>query len=280
MADVAWRGMRGELDDEHESSNRYEFLRLNAAAPLPFQSRDAVDPASKLFGMQLGHFAGFVRRSWRANDFMWGRLDGAARLVDLLIAPRRLRLSPVKYQTLAAIPGLHGPIPPKKKDYLDPDDPEEIGAWRACLQNTLAVSIIQAELDGIAAAMKIDVDTRKFADDPDLAATLAAGDADVRFTRYAKSLGGGDKAAPERTIKQRVLDEGDSPGGKKLKEHAVDVVGTVLKGQGGALEITGRAVHLVGIRGIERILFLEKAVNKEKTALKRTWKAVRARIGF
>ncbi len=41
----------------------------------------------KLTGIRLGHFAAFYRSSWRANDFMWGRLDGAARIVDLLLGP-------------------------------------------------------------------------------------------------------------------------------------------------------------------------------------------------
>jgi hypothetical protein len=41
-------------------------------------------PAQKLAGVQLGHFAAFLKRSWRANDWMWGRLDGAERMVHLL----------------------------------------------------------------------------------------------------------------------------------------------------------------------------------------------------
>ncbi|MCY0610801.1 DUF3376 domain-containing protein, partial [Klebsiella pneumoniae] len=31
----------------------------------------------KLTGMRLHHFVAFYKRSWRANDWMWGRLDGA-----------------------------------------------------------------------------------------------------------------------------------------------------------------------------------------------------------
>jgi patatin-related protein len=48
-------------------------------------------PDQKLTGLALVHFAGFYRRSWRVNDFMWGRLDGATRVVDLLVAPRPSR---------------------------------------------------------------------------------------------------------------------------------------------------------------------------------------------
>ena len=45
---------------------------------------------SKLTGMQLHHFGAFYKRSWRANDWMWGRLDGAGWLVHLLLDPRRI----------------------------------------------------------------------------------------------------------------------------------------------------------------------------------------------
>ncbi len=46
--------------------------------------------ASKLTGMQLHHFGAFYKRSWRANDWMWGRLDGAGWLVHMLLDPRRV----------------------------------------------------------------------------------------------------------------------------------------------------------------------------------------------
>jgi hypothetical protein len=49
------------------------------------------DTREKLAGVRLGHFAGFYRRSWRANDFMWGRLDGAAMIARLLIDTDRAR---------------------------------------------------------------------------------------------------------------------------------------------------------------------------------------------
>jgi hypothetical protein len=39
-----------------------------------------VDPATKLAGDDLGHFGAFLKRSWRANDWLWGRLDAASAL--------------------------------------------------------------------------------------------------------------------------------------------------------------------------------------------------------
>ncbi len=41
-------------------------------------------PVDKLAGVELAHFGAFLKRSWRANDWMWGRLDAAERLVMLL----------------------------------------------------------------------------------------------------------------------------------------------------------------------------------------------------
>lgn len=58
-------------------------------------TRTRLDPRTlageKLTGLQLHHFGAFYKRSWRANDWMWGRLDGAGWLVHVLLDPRRLR---------------------------------------------------------------------------------------------------------------------------------------------------------------------------------------------
>ncbi len=76
---------------EIESAQELRFVQLTPAAPSPIFTTGPLrlpSPASadeKLAGVGLGHFAGFYRRSWRANDFMWGRLDAAARIVDLLL---------------------------------------------------------------------------------------------------------------------------------------------------------------------------------------------------
>ena len=39
----------------------------------------------KLAGVSLGHFGGFMDRTWRRNDLMWGRLDGAERILEALL---------------------------------------------------------------------------------------------------------------------------------------------------------------------------------------------------
>ncbi len=48
------------------------------------------DAHGKLTGVQLHHFGAFYKGTWRANDWMWGRLDGAGWLVQILLDPRRI----------------------------------------------------------------------------------------------------------------------------------------------------------------------------------------------
>jgi predicted acylesterase/phospholipase RssA len=101
--------------DDDQSDLGFTFMRLCADATNPGAYSDesnpkgarATSPGAKLYGLQLGHFAGFVRRSWRANDWMFGRLDGAARIVDLLLDPRLLRQqATTRGQMRAALDGL------------------------------------------------------------------------------------------------------------------------------------------------------------------------------
>jgi hypothetical protein len=49
--------------------------RVAAIDPLRREHAD-----QKLAGDELGHFGAFLKRSWRANDWMWGRLDAASAL--------------------------------------------------------------------------------------------------------------------------------------------------------------------------------------------------------
>jgi hypothetical protein len=68
----------------------FSFVRMSADCDnaLGLDRRDT--PARKLSGLQIGHFGGFLKRSWRVNDWIWGRLDGAWHLVHLLLDEMRL----------------------------------------------------------------------------------------------------------------------------------------------------------------------------------------------
>ena len=62
----------------------------------------------KLTGMQFHHFGAFYKRSWRANDWMWGRLDGAGWLVHVLLDPQHVRRT-VQAHTSERKQGANGP---------------------------------------------------------------------------------------------------------------------------------------------------------------------------
>jgi patatin-related protein len=47
--------------------------------------------SDKIAGIQFFWFGGFFKKSWRVNDWIWGRLDGATRMVQAVLDPARLR---------------------------------------------------------------------------------------------------------------------------------------------------------------------------------------------
>jgi patatin-related protein len=51
----------------------------------------STSPDSKAAGMSLARFGGFLKRSWRMNDWTWGRLDAALLLCQVVLDPMRLR---------------------------------------------------------------------------------------------------------------------------------------------------------------------------------------------
>jgi patatin-related protein len=46
---------------------------------------------NKLAGSALGHFGAFLAKPWRQNDILWGRLDGAERMISALLPNHPLR---------------------------------------------------------------------------------------------------------------------------------------------------------------------------------------------
>jgi patatin-related protein len=62
----------------------FDFLHMSAGVRNSL-GHEAERPDQKLAGIKLGHFAGFLKRSWRANDWLWGRLDGVEHLMRALL---------------------------------------------------------------------------------------------------------------------------------------------------------------------------------------------------
>lgn len=67
---------------------RLELVQFSANVPTAFNGPNRLE--QKLAGVQVAHFGAFYKRSWRINDWMFGRLDGAERLIRLLLDPGRI----------------------------------------------------------------------------------------------------------------------------------------------------------------------------------------------
>ena len=63
-----------------EESDTVDVLRIS-----PEDATSLLDERAagfhKVAGNELGHFGAFLERAWREDDILWGRLDGAERLI-------------------------------------------------------------------------------------------------------------------------------------------------------------------------------------------------------
>ena len=114
---------RGLLAQPPSVDQRVDLVQVTA------DSRSLLDmersrATEKLTGMQAEYFGGFYKASWRASDWMWGRIDGAGWLLQCLLDPSRLRLLPrerVK-ETFEEI----GWQPPRAEDGLESAEVQEL----------------------------------------------------------------------------------------------------------------------------------------------------------
>ena len=77
--------------DDHEglaADTLIELVQISGNGDSPLGGRS--DARDKLLGLQLAHFGAFYKASWRANDWLYGRLGGSERLVKVLLNPERL----------------------------------------------------------------------------------------------------------------------------------------------------------------------------------------------
>ena len=91
----------GEID-------RIEYYRVSpieaAAVPgaTPELARFRADPMRRLAGRHLAHFGAFLNKAWRSNDVMWGRIDSASVIWDVLLRRRGYQLSRARATQLLA----------------------------------------------------------------------------------------------------------------------------------------------------------------------------------
>lgn len=68
-----------------ESVNPVDVVRIAPEDATNIVSEGDSDTPAKLAGIRLGHFGGFLDADWRRNDLLWGRLDGAERILTTLL---------------------------------------------------------------------------------------------------------------------------------------------------------------------------------------------------
>jgi hypothetical protein len=69
---------------EWRDAGEHDEIRIDRISPVDAVSlRSGAEP-SALKGADLRHFAGFLSRPMRESDYLWGRLDGAERLIDII----------------------------------------------------------------------------------------------------------------------------------------------------------------------------------------------------
>ena len=65
-----------------------ELIQVSWDSPSPLDPSRR--PEDKLTGTELARLGAFLKPAWRANDWLWGRLDGSYRLIQVLLDPVRL----------------------------------------------------------------------------------------------------------------------------------------------------------------------------------------------
>ncbi|WP_410613874.1 patatin-like protein [Amycolatopsis sp. lyj-109] len=142
---------RGLLAQAPSVDQRVDLVQVSA------DSRTLLDMTrqrswDKLTGMQASYFGAFYKASWRASDWMWGRVDGAGWLVQCL-------LDPVRLETLRDLVGperfrdeLVAALKPawRKPDERDRCTPAEAGQLRDQLTAELAFLGLDADLEPVA----------------------------------------------------------------------------------------------------------------------------------
>jgi patatin-related protein len=173
------------LGEESTLEQRIELIQVSAEAANGFDgSREK--PEHKLAGLQLGHFGAFYKQSWRANDWMWGRLDAAQRLAQILLEPSRLRQLGYSSKTACqaiedcslGVKGSEERTVLEKRDWpnaWDPDEalkeleflddpesalPDSLPVCAQALARRVQLQILRDELGAIARAIRLDEKAR------------------------------------------------------------------------------------------------------------------------
>lgn len=80
------------FETEAGESDIIEVIRISPEdAPSLINEKNDARRRTKLAGTKLGNFSAFLDGAWRVNDIMWGRLDGAERLIKAMLPDEKDR---------------------------------------------------------------------------------------------------------------------------------------------------------------------------------------------
>jgi hypothetical protein len=77
-----------------EGLDEYDPIKVDRIAPDDAKSIRGGGAEATLKGIQFNNFGAFFSRAYRENDYLWGRLHGAERMIDILVStlPETIRL--------------------------------------------------------------------------------------------------------------------------------------------------------------------------------------------
>jgi hypothetical protein len=79
-----------------DSADEYDPVKVDRISPEDCSAIRAGGAEATLKGIEFNNFGAFFSRVYRENDYLWGRLHGVERLLDIVISamPAATRLSP------------------------------------------------------------------------------------------------------------------------------------------------------------------------------------------
>ena len=238
-----------------------DLVQVSGDTPNAFGGPTTV---AKLAGVSMGHFGAFYKKSWRVNDWIWGRVDGAVRLCQIVLSPARLRQ--LRLTTAEVLPALRDAASGNGPDagalramferdeqrvveelrFLDEPDlplPPSLPVTATLVARRIQAELLTTELDGLAAAVRDDLDQGG-----------ARGNGLSFARRYDSATSGGRPIEPERALElfagADIAGEADEEAGSDLmavtagRALAVGVAAADAKGNGlGPVRVLARALR-------------------------------------
>ena len=79
-----------------EGLDEFDAIKVDRIAPDDATAIRSGGAEATLKGIQFASFGAFFSRTYRENDYLWGRLHGADRLIDIVVStlPAGMRMKP------------------------------------------------------------------------------------------------------------------------------------------------------------------------------------------